>query len=233
MREIKEGNKVCRLNKALYDLRQAGRAWHSKLSEALIEMGAIPSKCDPCLFQIRKGKIPTLILIYVDDILISSPSSELMYEIIRKLSTKFEVKNLGDVDFCLGMEFKRHEDEFSINQRRYILELLERFGMSDAKPVCSPVEPGTTLCKSKVEPSEDDAKLPFRELVGALNYLAMGTRPDISFVVSYLGQFNNCFDETHWKAAKKVLRLTKPKRNVGSWNNLSYLVQQTDRIRRC
>lgn len=125
LRQIKESNRICRLNKALYGLRQAGRAWHSKLRQALLEMGAIPSKCDPCLFQIKKGKIPTLILTYVDDILISSPSVEVMDEVISHLSTKFEVKNLGDIDFCLGMEFKRHQGVFSINQRRYILELLE------------------------------------------------------------------------------------------------------------
>jgi len=74
-RGIKKGNKVCRLNKALYSLRQAGRTWHSKLNQALIEMEAIQSKCDPAciLARIGKGKIPTLILTYVDDILILSP----------------------------------------------------------------------------------------------------------------------------------------------------------------
>lgn len=81
--------------------------------------------------------------------------------------------------------------------------------MLDAKPVCSPTESGTVLYKSDIESSEEDAKLPFRELVGALNYLTLGTRPDISFAVSYLGQFNNCFDKTHWTAAKRMLRYLK------------------------
>lgn len=138
-----------------------------------------------------------------------------MEEVISHLSTKFEVKNLGDINLCLGMEFKRHQGVFSINQRHYILELLERFGMLDAKSVCSPIESGTALCKPDTESSEEDAKLSFRELVGALNYLALGTRPDISFAVSYLGQFNNYFDQTHWTAAKRVLRYLKGTMDLG------------------
>jgi len=69
---------------------------------------------------------------------------------------------------------------------------------------------GTLGCESKVE-----QKLPYRELVGALNYLAVATRPDISFVCSYLGQFNNCYDRTHWTAAKRVLRYLKGTSDVG------------------
>lgn len=209
LREIKGSDKVCRLNKALYGLRQAGRAWYSKLNRVLLKMGATPSKCDPCLYRVDKGKIPTLILTYVDDILILSPCLKLMSGIIEGLSNIFEVKNLGEVSFCLGLEFKRQDGEISINQRRYISELLERFGMTDAKPVCTPIETGSSLCKTEGGTSEEDAKLPYRELVGALNYLAMATRPDISFVVSHLGQFNNCFNNAHWTAAKRVLRYLK------------------------
>ncbi|KMQ83676.1 integrase core domain protein [Lasius niger] len=99
-----------------------------------------------------------------------------------------EVKNMGVANFCLGMEFKRCQGKISINQGRYVLELLERFGMTNAKPVSTPLVNGVALSEPDGKQSEEDAKLPFRELVGALNYLAMGTRPDISFAVSYLGQ---------------------------------------------
>lgn len=113
------------------------------------------------------------------------------------------------------MEFKRCQGKISINQGRYVLELLERFGMTNAKPVSTPLVNGVALSEPDGEQSEEDAKLPFRELVGALNYLAMGTRPDISFAVSYLGQFNNCFGRDHWIAAKRVLRYMKGTQNFG------------------
>ena len=215
LRQIEEGNKICRLYKALYGLRQAGRAWHTKLSQALTAMGAIQSKCDPCLYRVGKGKIPTLILTYVDDILIMSPNKGLTNKMINALSNMFEVKNLGEVSSCLGMEFRRRQGEFHISQTRYISELLERFGMTDAKPVSTPLAVGATLYKPDEERSEEEVKLPFRELVGALNYLATGTRPDISYAVSYLGQFNNCFGRDHWTAAKRVLRYLKGTLHIG------------------
>lgn len=162
-----------------------------------------------------KGKIPTLILTYVDDILISSPYEKVLDKVVEDLSNKFEVKNLGIVRYCLGMEFEAHRGRFSIGRQRYVSELLEKFGMSNAKPVSTPLKLGVKLHKCEKNPSEEETRLPFRELVGALNYLAMGTRPDISFAVSYLGQFNNCFGKTHWTAAKRVLRYLKGTLDLG------------------
>jgi hypothetical protein len=86
--------------------------------------------------------------------------------------------------------------------------------MSECKPVGTPVDLGTKL-KRKGEQTEEDLKFPYRKLVGALTYLAATTRPDISFSVSCLGQFNNCYKEEHWKAAKRVLRYLKGTVGVG------------------
>lgn len=123
LRQIKKGNKVCRLNKALYGLHQKKRAWHTKLNRALTDIEAMQSKCDPCLYRIGKGNIP--ILIYVDDIPILSPNKELTNKVIDTLSNMFEVKNLGEVNSCLDMEFRKHQNEIHISQTRYISELLE------------------------------------------------------------------------------------------------------------
>lgn len=89
-----------------------------------------------------------------------------------------------------------------MHQSGYINELLNRFRMIESKPVCTPIVPGAKLIKN--EDAQDD-NLPYRELVGSLTYLAVSTRPDISFAVSYLGQFNNCYGKEHWAAAKRVL----------------------------
>jgi len=87
--------------------------------------------------------------------------------------------------------------------------------MSDCKPVGAPLDVSIKLNKSEGELNQEDTKLPYRELVGALNYLAVATRPDISFACSYLGQFNNCYDRTHWTAAKRVLRYKKGTSDIG------------------
>lgn len=132
-----------------------------------------------------------IIVIYVDDILIFSKSLNGIARVEKYLSSRFEIKILGEVSYCLGIEFSRSNNQIVLQQRGYIIDLLSRFGMSQANPVSTPMDCGLKLMK-KTSMTDEDAKTPYRELVGALNYLATATRPDISFAVSYLGQFNNC-----------------------------------------
>jgi hypothetical protein len=86
--------------------------------------------------------------------------------------------------------------------------------MSECKPVGTPVDLDTKL-KRNGQQSEEDLKLSYRELVGSLTYLTTTTRSDISFAVSCLGQFNNCYKEEHWKAAKRILCYLKGTIGVG------------------
>jgi hypothetical protein len=214
LQEFRKGDKVCLLKKSLYGLRQAGRSWYCKLNKTLKNYGAIPTASDPCLFRIGSGEDVTLIAIYVDDILVASRDLKRISEIRRMLADQFEIKDLGDVKHCLGVEFSQVDGQVTMHQRGYVADVLERFGMSECKPVGTPVDLGTKL-KTNGEQTEEDLKLPYRELVGALTYLATTTRPDISFAVSCLGQFNNCYKEEHWKAAKRVLRYLKGTMGMG------------------
>lgn len=215
LEELKSGDRVCILRKALYGLKQAGKAWNTKLNAVLKEVGAEPFNSDPCMYRIKRNKADALLVTYVDDILVASDSDSLTDEVKRKLSQHFDLKDLGELHHCLGLEFHRSENGIHISQEGYINELLKKFGMSDCKPVATPVDPGVKLNKPEGERDAETLKLPYRELLGALNYLSVATRPDISFVCSHLGQFNNCYDRTHWIAAKRVLRYLKGTSDVG------------------
>ncbi|KAJ3661597.1 hypothetical protein Zmor_005987 [Zophobas morio] len=214
LQELRKGDRVCLLKKSLYGLRQAGRNWYTKLDSTLKELGAIPTASDPCLFRLKSGRDVVLIAIYVDDILIASRNRKKIAEIGRELAQRFEIKALGDVKHCLGVEFQREDGRVTMHQRGYIKDVLSRFGMSDCKPVATPIDLGTKLEKN-IDQSQEDLALPYRELVGALIYLSSTTRPDIAFAVSRLGQFNNCYGPEHWRAAKRVLRYLKGTMNVG------------------
>ncbi|XP_073979926.1 uncharacterized protein [Rhodnius prolixus] len=87
--------------------------------------------------------------------------------------------------------------------------------MANANPVKTPMNTNVKLSKPEGPPSDGDMKLPYRELIGALTYLVLATRPDISYSVSRLGQFNNCYTKEHWVAAKRVLRYLKGTADVG------------------
>jgi len=203
LNEVRKGDKVCLLKKSLYGLRQAGRSWHRKLSATLMELGASPSKSDPCLYLVGSGKNLMLITIYVDDLLIAARNERPIIEFGKKLAKRFTMKDLGKARYCLGIEIGQEDGKVSMHQRGYTREILDRFGMSNCKSVTTPMDIGAKLKKNET-PNKDDLKLPYRELVGALTYLSSTTRPDIAFAVSYLGQFNNCFGSEHWKAAKRV-----------------------------
>ena len=207
LKALVEGEKVCKLRKALYGLRQAGRQWHTKIDSALKEVGMHPTNGDPCVYVDRSRDEVTYLLLYVDDILIASRNPARVNEIKSFLSSRFDVKDIGKVSYCLGIEVEQTLGKITLSQRGFVRRILERFGMTDCKPVGTPMALG-----GKLEEALNTIKtesFPYREIIGALMYLSVGTRPDIAHAVNYLSQFNNNHDDRHWKAAKRILRYLK------------------------
>lgn len=200
-------DKVCLLNKSLYGLRQAGRQWHAKLRDALMTFGATPTN-GACLYYKGRGEDIMLIAVYVDDLIVASKNPKSIKEFGIALARRFDIKDLGSINYCLGIKFCQKNSQVTMSQSGYIADLLSRFDMTDAKPVSTPMDINKKLVK-EMEPLELDKDVPYRELVGYLTYLALATRPDISFAASYLGQFNNSYRKAHWIAAKRVLRYLK------------------------
>lgn len=210
--KVRKGNQACRLIRAIYGLKQAGRQWHSTLTSTFKEAGLRPTHSDPCLFTDESKRI--FVLVYVDDLLIATKDKKLEKHPIALLSQRFKIKNLGQPSYCLGIEIKKSRESIHLSQANYIRDILERFGMSDCKPVSTPMSTSTDL---RVTSGEDEPaeKRPFRELVGSLMYLAIGTRPDIAHAVSAISQFNQNHSSIHWNAAKRVLRYLKGTINQG------------------
>lgn len=215
LKELKIGNKACLLKKSIYGLRQAGRSWYQKLGETFKKIGAIPSNADTCVYYIGQGEDTTLIAVYVDDILVFSRNGAKITKLKEHLSEVFEIKDLGESKYYLGIEFARDGNKIGMHEKGYIRDILKRFGMADSKPVSTPIDINVKLTKPELDPNDEERKLPYRELVGALMYLAVATRPDIAHAVSALSQFNNCFGHIHWTVAKRVLRYLKGSDDLG------------------
>ena len=213
--DLSNENKVCYLKKALWGLRQAGRQWHAKLSEELKKFELTPSNADPCIFYSGQGEEILLIAVYIDDILVASRNEKMIDKFSEHLSKIFEIKSLRDVKNCLGIEFTQNKQGIMMSQRGYICDMLNRFGMSDSRPVATPIDISTKLKQSKNQTNDTEEKIPYRELIGSLMYLAVCKRPDISHAVSYLSQYNSCYDSSHWTAAKRVLRYLKGSSELG------------------
>ena len=209
---------ACRLEKALYGLRQGARAWHEALRSELEKMGYDVAESDPSLFIANResaaGRV--WILVHVDDMLIAALDHKAAGAVKSAIAAKFDIKDLGEARVYLGMEITRSGGIITLSQRTFTQEVLERFGMADSDPNITPLSPGFRFQnpgESNRKPLEDGSE--FRSAVGALMYLATNTRPDIAQAVGALARHMAKPTEEHWAAAKGVLRYLAGTKEMG------------------
>ena len=203
-------NMVFRLRKSLYGLKQAARQWSKKLRGVLEGIGYSRLRSDNSIYIYSKGDIKVLVPVFIDDITLVSKSDAAMALAVSELSKHFKLRDLGSTTLLLGIQVKQDAStgSISLSQEHYINELFERFNMTEANPLPTPLSPGSEL--SNIVPSlEEQAEMrsiPYLSAVGALQYLATMTRPDIAYAVSYLGRFNCNPAPAHWLAVKHLFR---------------------------
>ncbi|CAI7803270.1 unnamed protein product [Closterium sp. NIES-53] len=183
--------RVLRLKKALYGLKQAPRQWYLKLRGLLEEIGFTPSTADHSLFMLGEGEQRSFMVVYVDDILIFSPSSDLVKEVMLKLQDKFKCKALGDLSFYLGLHIERDVEKrcMRVHQRKYLEALAATFGQSEGH-VATPFPSGFKCVKGPEEESVgEEERRRFHSLVGSLMYAAVYTRPDVAFATGHVARY--------------------------------------------
>jgi len=203
-----EQNKVCKLQRSLYGLKQAGRAWYQMIDNTLIQMGFKRTHADNCIYVFNKDGVLMIMAIYVDDLIMLANNLQSLNALKAELGRKFEMKDLGEAHFCLGIQIVRNRAKktISINQRQYIENILKRFNMSDCKPVGTPMDANTKFFKKSDDNDGGcDEKL-YQQAIGSLMYAMLGTRPDTAFAVGALSRFNSNPGRLHWQAVKRVFR---------------------------
>ena len=181
-----DSNKVCHLRRALYGLKQAPRAWFAKFSSTISRLGYMASHYDSVLFLRRTDKGNILLLLYVDDMIITSDDLSGIQELKDFLSQQFEMKDLGYLSYFLGLEITHFTDGLYITQAKYAFDFLSRAGLTDSKTVDTPVELNAHLTPSGGKPLSNPSL--YRRLVGSLVYLTV-TRPDISYEVHQMSLY--------------------------------------------
>ena len=210
-----------RLQKALYGLKQAPRRWHEKLATVLHELGFITHPKDPSLFIYRRGKTVMYIGVYVDDLIKVTNDVTLRKSVDAILSKKLKIEHQGELTEYLGMELKWKIDSegkryFNVSQEKYTRKILKRFGLDECKSKDIPcTASGHTesiyMWPNPLPPEECDAELlaRYRAGIGALIYLAVITRPDISYAVNAVSQFMSNPTKEHEQALWKIFRYLK------------------------
>jgi hypothetical protein len=175
---------VCRLKKALYRLEHAPRAWYARIDGYLMRLGFTKSEADPNLYYKVEDGFPLILVLYVDDRFLIG-NEKIIDGCKRDITSKFEMKDLGLMNYFFGLEVWHRSDEIFLSQGKYTIKILKKFRMMDYKSMNTPMMINLKLLSDKssylVNPTM------YRQLIGSLMYL-VNTRPDICFAVNTLSQ---------------------------------------------
>jgi Reverse transcriptase (RNA-dependent DNA polymerase) len=193
-------------------LKQSGRRWYQKLTSIFTSLGFKRCSVDEAVFfkvDARKGDL-TITAVHVDDCTIAATCIHLIEELKASLCQHVEVTDLGELHWMLGIEIKRDcaAGTIHLSQRAYIDAILHRYNFADLKPLSTPMDVQVHLSSEQAPASATECAImhdvPYREAVGALNWAALSTRPDIAFAVATVVRFASNPGPVHWEAVKRI-----------------------------
>ncbi|GJR02821.1 ribonuclease H-like domain-containing protein [Tanacetum coccineum] len=193
---------VCLLQRSLYGLKQALRAWFQRFASYITRVGFSHSHCDSSLFIYKQGTDTAYLLLYVDDIVLTASFEILLQQIIRSLHQEFAMTDLGPLNYFLGISVTRDSSGLFLSQKKYVVEILDRAHMVNCNPSRTPIDTESKL-GSDGDPVSDPTL--YRSLAGSLQYLTF-TRPDISYAVQQVCLYMHDPREPHFSALKRILR---------------------------
>ncbi|KAL0434715.1 UNVERIFIED_CONTAM: Retrovirus-related Pol polyprotein from transposon RE1 [Sesamum radiatum] len=198
--------KVCKLRRSLYSLKQASRQWNLEFTAQLLSSGFTQSHHYHCLFVKDSNDGLVALLVYVDNVLITSPSMAQNTEVKHFLDAAFTIKGLSSAKYFLGLEIARSAQGMSIIQHKFIQDIISDSRLQSSKPAATPLPMGITLSSFSPSPLSDAE--PYRRFVGRLLYLSF-TRLDISFAAQQLSQFVHAPCSGHMSVALHLVRYLK------------------------
>ncbi|GJS29556.1 retrovirus-related pol polyprotein from transposon TNT 1-94 [Tanacetum coccineum] len=194
------------LKKALYGLKQAPRAWHDKLSRFFMSTGFSKGVVYPTLFTRKTSKHILLVQIYVDDIIFASTNPKSCEIFANEMSSTFKMSMMGQMSFFLGLQISQNPKGIFINQSKYALEILKKYGLDSSASVDTPMVEKMKLDEDRQGKLVDPTR--FRGMVGSLMYLS-ASRPDIVFAVCMCARYQAKPTEKHLHAIKRIFRYLK------------------------
>ena len=220
--KLGQENKVCKLNKSLYGLKQASHEWNKNFNKTLLDLKFTALKTDPCIYvRNEENEEKFYIVLYVDDFLLICKNRESLNLVKNQLSSKYDLHDLGPVEQFLNMVITRNRKYRTIHlsQIMQIQNVLELTAMENCVPVhhpfCSSLVLNSTQSPSTEKEKLEMKNIPYRETVGSLMYIACNTRPDIMAATSFVSRYVSNPGLEHWTAVKRILRYLKGTEDLG------------------
>nr|GFA91065.1 retrovirus-related Pol polyprotein from transposon TNT 1-94 [Tanacetum cinerariifolium] len=203
---------VYKLKKALYGLNQALRAWYDELSKFLLQNHFFKGTIDPMLFIRRFQDDILVVQVYVDDIIFGSTHPRYTQLFSDLMKSRFEMSMMGEMTFFLGLQVNQSPCGIFINQSKYVLEILKKYGMESCYLVGTPMEIKDKLDLDQNGTLVDATK--YRSMIGALMYLT-SSRPDIVHATCLCARYQAKPTEKHLKEVKRIFRYLMGTVNAG------------------
>ncbi|GJX49942.1 retrovirus-related pol polyprotein from transposon TNT 1-94 [Tanacetum coccineum] len=217
-------NHVYKLKKALYGLKQALRAWYDMLSSFLISQDFSKGSVDPTLFIHKEGKELLLVQVYVNDIILFASTPELCDLFAKIMCSKFKMSMMGKISFFLGLQIFQNPRGIFINQSKYVLESLNKYGFDSCDPMDTPMVEKSKLDEDKegkvVDPSQ------YHGMIGTLLYLT-SSRPDLQFAICMCARYQARPTKKHLHTVKRIFRYLRGSVNRGLWYSKDSLIALT------
>ena len=203
---------ACHLKKSFYGLKQASRQWYLKFDKIIRTFGFTENVVDNCIYVKFKGGRFTILVLYVDDILLACSDKDMLHETKNFLSSNFDMKDLDEASYVLGIEIHRDRSKgvLGLSQKAYFERVLKKYNMHKCSASPAPIVKGgkfgTFQCPRNQVETDQMKSVPYASAVGSIMYAQVCTRPDLAFITGMLGRFQSNPRLDHWKAAKKALR---------------------------
>ena len=211
--------KVCKLLKSIYGLKQASRSWNIRFDETIKTYGFKQNEDEPCVYKLIKESSVVFLILYVDDILLIGNDVGVLSSVKEWLSKQFQMKDLGEASYVLGIQIIRDRKNrlLALSQASYIDKVLTRFSMQHSKKGLLPTRHGVVLskehCPKTPQEEEDMRRVPYASAVGSLMYAMLCTRPDICYAVGIVSRYQSNPGKEHWIAVKHILKYLRRTRN--------------------
>ncbi|KAJ9564428.1 hypothetical protein OSB04_000394 [Centaurea solstitialis] len=208
----KHPKRVCKLEKAIYGLKQASRSWNLCFHEKVKEFGFSRSEDESCVYIKVSGSVVVFLVLYVDDILLIGNDVPTLQSVKEWLGKCFAMKDLGDASYILGIRIYRNRSKrlLGLSQDTYLDKILKIFKMENSKKGNLPLHHGIKISKDLCPKSDAElekmSRVPYASAIGSIMYAMTCTRPDVSFALSMVSRHQQNPGEGHWTAVKNILK---------------------------
>jgi hypothetical protein len=211
----KDANKVCKLRRSIYGLKQASRSWNLRFDEVINGFGFVQNIEESCIYKKMSGSSVSFLVLYVDVILLIGKDVKILNSVKEYSNNNFSMKDMGEAAYVLGIKIytDRSRHLLALSQSTYLDKVLKRFNMENSKKVDLPVVKGTSLSVTQslgtgMEKSVMSS-ITYASAIGSIMYAMLSTRPDVALALSLTSRYQSNRGMSHWTAVKNILKFLR------------------------